>query len=281
MSAEPLPKPGLDMGSGEITPAEFARLAKFLYEKSGINLQSGKENLVKSRLSKKLREHSLANYDEYLDMVERDKTGAMLSSMMDALSTNKTSFFREPEHFTFFEQVLLANNPNSLKVWSAGCSSGEEPYTLSMILNEKLGKTRASGAKILATDLSTRVLAKASSGEYLEHEMEGIPPAMRTKYFSRVSGERSYFYRANQDLKQIISFARLNLMGDWPMKGPFDAIFCRNVMIYFDKPTKEKLVQRYFSLLRSGGYLFIGHSESLSGLGTEFKYVQPALYEKP
>jgi chemotaxis protein methyltransferase CheR len=266
-----------------LSDIQFSTISELMYQISGVTLGQGKEELVKARLIKRLRALNLTNFDDYISLVKSGKTSDELLIMTDALTTNKTSFFREEQHFLFINQVILpsiARFNKALRVWSAGCSSGEEPYSIAIHLRENIPNLQAWNIKILATDISTTVLSKAKEGIYSEEIIRDVPASLQAKYFTKTASSPENLYRVNDLVRSMIKFAQLNLMGPWPMKGPFDVIFCRNVMIYFDKPTREKLVSRYFSLLKPGGYLFVGHSESLTGTRTQFKYVQPAVYVK-
>lgn len=271
----------------KMTDAQFDKISDFVKNMCGINLHDGKKELVKARLSKRLRKLGIRNFDKYFALIRDDTTGTELTLMLDALSTNLTSFFREASHFDYLAQNILSpmasnarNYGKKIRLWSAGCSSGEEPYCMAIVLREIVKDLNSWDAKVLATDLSTRVLDKASQGIYSQDRMKTVSPQIRHKYFDCIETRPEKKYRVSNDLRSLLSFARLNLMTPWPMKGPFDAIFCRNVMIYFDKPTQAKLVNRYWEMLRPGGTLFIGHSESLTGIEHKFKYVQPTVYEK-
>lgn len=251
------------------------------YRVCGINLTAGKEGLVQTRLAKRLVALDIPSYDAYLDFVQSRGQEVERALMIDLLTTNKTDFFREPQHFAFMSSTVLpelqARGRRQLTIWSAGCSSGEEPYTIAVHLHDQLKNLAQWKVRILATDLSARVLAEAREGVYRTADTAGLSPTHLKKHFQRVAGDS---YRAGDHLRQLIRFARLNLMEGWPMKGPFDLIFCRNVMIYFDRATQERLVRRYWELLPSGGYLFTGHSESLNSLDHPFEYIQPAVYRK-
>ncbi len=261
-----------------IAPAEFARVSDLLYRVAGIQLRPGKEGLVQARLARRLHALGLADFGAYFDAVDRDGSRRELTEMVDLLTTNKTSFFREAYHFDFVrERVLPALGGRAARMWSAGCSTGEEPYSLGMLCLDALGAQAARGLRILATDISTRVLATARAATYPAAGLDDVPDAMRRKHFVP-AGEG--LVEVAPAVRAAVSFARLNLMGEWPMRGPFDAIFCRNVMIYFDKPTQERLVNRFWELLPPGGHLFVGHSESLTSLQHRFAYVQPAVYVK-
>jgi chemotaxis protein methyltransferase CheR len=268
-------------GEVALTAAEFSRVCTILYDIAGIAMKPGKEGLVRSRLTKRLRAGGHATYSQYFDFVESPAGSAELVVMVDALTTNKTSFFREAAHFDLLRSAILPEHEKTgITLWSAGCSSGEEPYTLSMVLGEALPAPARAASRILATDISHRVLDRAKAGLYTKDQFADVPPELARRWWSKRTEHGAELYQATPALRAGIHFARLNLMERWPMRGPFDAILCRNVMIYFDKPTQQKLVQRYWELLRPGGHLFVGHSESLTGLAHQFRYVQPAVYRK-
>lgn len=270
-----------DLAGLELSPAQFEAVRTLVYNISRINLHAGKEVLVRTRLTKRLRDLGLNSFDAYLEHVAADTSGHEVAALVDILTTNKTSFFREAQHFDFLRSTVfpvLAGGNAPLRFWCAGCSSGEEPYTLAMLLREELPDLDQRDVRILATDISARALTKAREGIYSAERVAEVPPALRRRYLSRVGTTSSY--RIADSIRGMVRFARHNLMGEWPMRGPFDVIFCRNVMIYFDRKTQEELVNRFWELLRSGGYLFVGHSESLTGLAHRFSYVQPATYRK-
>ncbi|MCE2901315.1 MAG: CheR family methyltransferase [Gemmatimonas sp.] len=265
----------------ELTPAQFARITGLLYEHAGIRMREGKEGLVRARLTKRLRKLGLPDFDAYLTFVEQETSRREFAEMIDALTTNKTSFLREASHFDFLRDDVFPQLRGPVRIWSAGCSSGEEPYTLAMLCQDAFGDSAARDVRILATDLSHRVLATAKAGVYPDETMADVPSEWLRKYWVRKTDHAGrVVYEAQGNLRRLVHFAKLNLMERWPMQGPFDAILCRNVMIYFDKATQQELVERYWALLRPGGHLFVGHSESLTGLAHRFRYVQPALYVK-
>ena len=249
-----------------------------LHSHCGIYMRSGKEGLVRARLAKRLRKLALHDFTSYLAFVERDVTRAEFREMVDALTTNKTNFFREPAHFDFVRVNVVPALGRSARIWSAGCATGEEPYSLAMVLNETCTTTTLNGTRILATDINQRVLQKAAQGEYNSEAMADVPAELRRRYWTESSGNSGTSHCAQTSIRRLVNFARLNLMDAWPMHGPFDAIFCRNVMIYFDKDTQQQLVDRFWALLKPGGHLFVGHSESLTGTSHQFEYVQPAVY---
>ena len=272
-----------DFSQIRLTNADFQKISRVLYQSSGICLQPGKEELVRSRLLKRLRALNLHSFREYLKHVFDDRTAQELRTMVDCLTTNKTSFFRENKHFNYMRNRILPevrNSEKGMRLWSAGCSSGEEPYSIAMLLKEELPTIDPAKIRILATDISDRMLAKARAAEYDRQSLAEIPPNYFVKYFTPVSSGPNQLYRVDESVRRMIRFARLNLMADWPMKGPFDLIFCRNVMIYFDNYTQQKLVKRFWDILAPGGHLLVGHSESLVTSSTGFRYVEPATYVK-
>ncbi len=271
----------------ELTEKQFDEISEMVRGICGINLHDGKKELIKARLSKRLRALGLNCFGEYIEYVKNDTDGIELTQMLDALSTNLTSFFREPDHFDHLANKVVADivaasarSGRRLRIWSAGCSSGEEPYSLAITVREAISNINEWDAKILATDISTRVLQQARAGLYGDNRIRTVSPQLRSRYFDCVETRPQRVYKVRQDLQSMIHFARLNLMDPWPMRGSFDAIFCRNVMIYFDKPTQDRLVNRFWDLLGPGGTLFIGHSESLTGTSHKFRYVKPTVYQK-
>lgn len=244
-------------------------------------MREGKEGLVRARLAKRLRKHNLPDFNAYLEFVENEPSRREFAEMIDALTTNKTSFLREASHFDYLRDAVFPMLKGPVRIWSAGCSSGEEPYTLAMLANESFRDINTRDVRILATDLSHRVLATAKAATYPAENMADVPAVWMQKYWTRTHDPQGRdVYEAGKPLRRLVHLAKLNLMERWPMQGPFDAILCRNVMIYFDKVTQQQLVERYWALLRPGGHLFVGHSESLTGLTHRFRYVQPAVYVK-
>lgn len=267
----------------DFTDRQFEEISLMVHSISGIHLHDGKKELVKARLAKRIRFLKLRNLNEYVTYVRTDTSGRELVAMLDALSTNMTYFFRESKHFDFLRDEILPKlikKRRRIRIWSSGCSSGEEPYSIAILLRETVPSGLSPDMRILATDLSTRVLSVACRGEYAESSFRDTPPKLVHKYFERKQIQPRRIYRVQPSLRSLIHFARLNLMDPWPMKGPFDVIFCRNVMIYFDKATQKKLIHRYYDLLTEGGVLLLGHSESLAGTEHRFQYCQPATYRK-
>jgi chemotaxis protein methyltransferase CheR len=275
---------------------QFRRLCDLVYQHCGITLHDGKQELVRARVARQLRNRPNVSAASYLDEVMANPGGEEFAGLIDALSTNLTSFFREPAHFTFMTERLVPEiiqakrkqRNNRIRAWSAACSTGEEPYSIAITLAEALAGTGSWDAKLLATDISRNVLKTAVRGVYDEGRIRGVDPALRGKYFAPV--ERSAARRSVEtssqsfavirEIRSQVIFNYLNLIETWPFTGPFDFIFCRNVMIYFDKQTQEKLVNRFWGCLEKGGVLFTGHSESLTGISHRFKYVQPTIYRK-
>ena len=262
----------------ELSDQQFIKISKLVYQLCGIHLKSGKEALVRARLMKRLRSLNLKSFDEYLKLIESKDGIHELGKMIDVISTNKTSFFREQPHFNYLRETLLPNlKAWKLRFWIAACSSGEEAYSLAITLLEHLDNIDSRDVKILATDISTIVLAKARQGIYTDRH--DLPPGISNKYFTKISDAPPTF-QITQKVREIVRIARLNLIEKWPMQGPFDVIFCRNVMIYFDRGTQERLVNRLWELLGPDGHLFVGHSEGLSAIKHKFHYVGPAIYKK-
>ncbi len=263
-------------------PTDFEKISQIVYDCSGIRLTSGKEELVRSRLMRRLRALGINSFSNYLRYIKDDRTAKELHIMIDSLTTNKTSFFRENQHFEYMRAHVLPELKKrgmGARLWSAGCSSGEEPYSIAMLVREEWPQADQSDVRILATDISSRILAKAQAGEYEKETLKDVPRPYLSKYFT-VNHSDARIFRVCDSIKRMVRFARLNLMDEWPMKGPFDIIFCRNVMIYFDSKTQGRLVQRFWDLLAPGGRLLVGHSESLVANSAGFKYVQPATYKK-
>jgi len=279
-------KSGMSNGNifqATLGPRDFEQISQIVYRYSGIRLTSGKEELVRSRLIKRLRVLGVNSFRGYLRYITADRTAQELHIMIDALTTNKTSFFRENQHFEYLRTRILPDlkkRGSRLRVWSAGCSSGEEPYSIAMLLHEEWPQNDLGNVRILATDISARILARARTGEYEKESLKDVPPTYLTQYFYLLHSSPVRLYGIHDSIKKMVRFAHLNLMDDWPMRGPFDVIFCRNVMIYFDSATQGRLVQRFCDLLIPGGHLLVGHSESLVANSCGFKYVQPATYVK-
>lgn len=270
----------------QFTNQDFEAIRKYLYEHAGISLNDGKRDLVYSRVSRRLRKLGIPSFTAYLKYINSSADDTEISEFINCLTTNLTSFFREPHHFEYLSKTALPEikrlhlNDRRIRIWSAGCSTGEEPYSIAMVIRENLYPKEYWDLKILATDLDTNVLRKAKSGTYLSKNITGISPARVNKYFSVVCSSDEQEFQVNESLKELIAFKRLNLMQEWPMKGPFDLIFCRNVLIYFDKPTQARLFERFANMLAPNAYLFLGHSETMHGLSNRFKLIGQTMYQK-
>jgi chemotaxis protein methyltransferase CheR len=262
----------------------FEKFRRVVYDKSGISLGPSKESLVASRVGKRMRCLGLSEYNDYLDYVLQDRAGDEMVNLLDAISTNVTSFYREPDHFTFLTDIVTkwqAKGQRRFRIWSAASSTGEEPYTVAMTLCEAIREPGVD-ARILATDISTKVLQACKTGTYSQAKMVGVPTDLRQKYFDRSSGSEGEQYTVKPRLASMLTFARMNLSTPpFPMHGPFDVIFCRNVMIYFDNEVRSRLLREMTRLLRPGGYLLVGHAESLTGMLVDLKVVRPSIYVKP
>lgn len=263
----------------------FRRVSRLMYRISGVNLTDGKQELVRARIAKRMRVLGQESITEYVDLVEGPGGADELAHMVDVLTTNKTSFFREEPHFDFLASTVIPGwiaSGGPLRIWSAGCSSGEEPYSLAMLLLDRVPDLARRDVRILATDLSRPVLAKAQAAVYDEPLLDSVPRAMRERYTVAKPGLPGGppLREMIREVRSLVSFAQLNLMGHWPMRGPFDVILCRNVMIYFDRETRQRLVERFAGLLRDGAHLMVGHSESLNGLAHRLAYVVPAVYRR-
>lgn len=245
---------------------EFRRICALMRERAGIELGEGKRTLCQTRLVRRLRALGLKDYTQYVALLD-DPSSPEHGELINALTTNVTSFFREMHHFEMLGEELLpaiAAKSRRIRLWSAGCSSGEEPWSIAMVVHEVLGKMPGIDVKILATDIDTEVLAKARAGVYNDDQVAPVSVARRKRYLSRGTGANAGRWRISDDLRELVRFNQLNLFGDWPMRGMFDLISCRNVIIYFDVPNKVKLLRGFHDKLNPGGHLFLGHSESLT-----------------
>jgi len=268
----------------EISDKEFKRLVSHMYNNYGINLQE-KRVLVSGRLQTVISKYGCESFEEYFDMIQNDLTMEMQFELINKLTTNHTFFAREEAHFQFMKDNVLPYftkqqaAEKDIRIWSAGCSSGEEPYTIAMVIQDYFGGLKEGwDTKILATDISAKVLEIAKTGIYPAEQLTLISESFKKRFFLRTSDGN---YKVNDEIRKEVIFRSFNLMNEkFPFRKQFHLIFCRNVMIYFDKETKQKLVKKYYDHLLPGGYLFIGHSETLNGLNTEFKYIKPSIYRK-
>ncbi len=278
-------------GSGlrPMSDRTFRQLGDFIQSHTGIKMPPVKKVMVQARLMKRMRALNLPDYETYRDYVFASENENELIHMLDVITTNKTEFFREPAHFDHLVKHALpdlisrfgAGTQRPLQIWSAGCSTGEEPYTLSMVLSEFQDNTEDFQYRILASDLSTHVLQKARDAIYTEEKAQSIPAALRKKYLLRSKDRNSGLVRIAPAYRKNIRFMRLNFMDDhYPIQVKMDIIFCRNVIIYFERDTQEKLLNKFSKHLRKGGYLYMGHSETLNGLNVPYISVAPTVYRK-
>ena len=262
---------------------DFGELCELIHRASGIKLDSGKKQLVRSRLRQRMLERGATSIGSYVHLLKTDTSGEETSRLVDLISTNVTSFFREPHHFDHLVKHVLGEHRTSgrvdaLRVWSAACSSGQEPYSAAIALAEALGMERLRRFLILATDISTKMVSHAHEGIYSTSSLQSMRADLRAKWFQPLDAERS---QLDWSLRGRVRARHLNLMDRWPMTKPFDVIFCRNALIYFDEPTVTRLAERFWQQLRPGGFLYIGHSESLAQIPNRFEYVAPTVYRRP
>jgi len=261
-----------------ITDAEFVMFCKLIYEKAGISLPDTKKGLVQGRLTKRLRHFGLSSFREYYDLVHSANNEAEMQMTIDLLTTNETYFYREHKHFDFIKESILKDRkfPGEFKVWSAACSSGEEPYSVAMLLADKLGSI--GNWNILATDLNQQMLDTAERGLYPMSVTEKIPSEYLREYCLKGKGQHVNNFMMDRSIKKKIDFQQFNLNRTWKTMALYDLILLRNVMIYFDTNTRKKLVDQIASKLKPRGYLFISHSETLNGISDKFECVHPAIY---
>ncbi len=271
-----------------LSTRDLNRLCKLIYDQCGINLNAEKQVMLEGRLKRRIVELNLSSYGEYCEYLfaGHGHDAEEMVQLIDAVTTNKTDFFREQAHFDLLVTMALpdltarSKNARDALIWSAGCSTGEEPYTLAIVLTEYARSHPGFRFRILATDISTAVLAKAQMGVFTAEVVSPVPLELRRKYFMRGRNRDSNLMRVVPELRETIEFRRLNLMEDFAMSEPVDAIFCRNVIIYFDRPTQEQLFRKFSRQLVEGGYMFVGHSENLHHMNVPLVPVAPALYRK-
>lgn len=269
-----------------ISASHFGRISAIAYDNWGLNLSERKTQLVATRLGKFIRTSSFGHIGAYLDHMENHASPEDMLELFDMLSTNVTSFFREKQHFDYLDREFYAPlasgkqaaGDRRIRIWSAACSTGPEPYSLAMQAIERLPDIESWDLKILATDLASSAVQKARDGVYPSEMVEGLPAGMLARHFDAVKAGDATSYRVNDRVRSLVTIGQLNLMEEWPIRGPFDIIFCRNVMIYFDQPTKAKLVGRLADLLRPGGIFAVGSAESIAQLGSGLRTVQPSMY---
>lgn len=268
----------------EMTEAEYHKLAQLIYSVSGISLKDSKQALLTSRLAGVLAQSGRKSFTDYYNSLIADTSGASVAALVDRITTNHTYFMREPAHFNFFRDTVLPHLKKTvadrdLRVWSAACSTGEEPYTLAMILDEFLDTEKSRwDCQVLATDLSEKVLKDASRGVYTAERIEPLPPMWKQRYLRRLPDGN---YEIMDRIKKEVIYRRFNLIEPvYPFRKKFHVIFCRNVMIYFDAETRAAIINKLYDMTEPGGYLFIGHSEAIDRAKSKYKYVLPAVYRK-
>ena len=267
------------------TTRDFNDIRELVNHNTGIVLSDAKQDMVYSRLAKRLRKLGLKDFKDYCALIKSENSDE-ITHFVNAVTTNLTSFFRENHHFEYLKETLIPELISSqtgqkqLRIWSSGCSTGEEPYSISMALKEALVSHPGYDAKLLATDLDTNVLDTACQGIYNEGRVNGISEERLKRWFLKGKDNSSDKVKVSSELQDMITFRQLNLMNEWPMRGSFDIIFCRNVVIYFDKPTQRLLFDRYADILAPGGHLFIGHSETLYKVTDRFELIGNTIYRK-
>jgi len=265
----------------------FQKFSDLVYEKTGIFLKPEKKELLNARLGKRLRATGIPSFKQYYEYVINDRSGDELVHLIDNVSTNFTSFFRENSHFEILSSTVLPafvkegrGKSKEILLWSSASSSGEEPYTMAMVVEDFVSRHPGMRYRIMATDISTRVLAQAKRGVYADERVTKVPTPFLKKYFQKGVGNSDGYVKVKDELRRMVHFDRFNLMGDFPWRAAIDVIFCRNVMIYFNRETQQELVSKFHEALTPGGYLFIGHSESISGLKHNFTQVDATAYMK-
>jgi len=273
------------IGIIKIDDKSFNRLSTYITERYGIKLPLTKRSMLESRLNKKVRSLGMESYEEFLDFIfSQEGQQSELLHVVDLITTNKTDFFREPEHFEFLSNTYLpqwmTGNSGLFKIWSAGCSSGEEPYTLTMVLGDFSRRNSQFAYSLLASDVSIRMMQDAFRGIYSIEKIATLPIEKKRTYFLR-SKQHPDVVRVKPEYRKKIHYKRINLMDDsfGVLKNEFDVIFCRNVLIYFDKPTQEKVIRKFIQHLKPGGLLFLGHSESILGMDLPLKHIRPTVYQ--
>ncbi len=272
--------------TADLSARDFQRLRSFIYEECGINLTEAKKSTLQSRLTKRMRSLGLVSLSAYCDYVlSPEGKREELVAMIDAVTTNKTAFFREQNHFDYLTRhalpSLLGGRRRNLTVWSAGCSTGEEPYTLAMVLNEYRERVPFFSCRIVATDISTNALRIAAKAVYDEERIDPVPSSLKRKYFLKSKDPEKRLVRVVPELRDMVTFRRLNFMdGEFGLQEPVDIIFCRNVIIYFDRKTQETLLRHFARSLSLGGFLFVGHSETLFGMDVPLAQVAPTIHRR-
>ena len=287
--AEP-ERPTVSQMEAKLTDRDFSRLSTFIHSFAGIRLTPAKKIMLESRLRRRIRALGMSGYAEYCDFVLGHGKAEETVHLIDVVTTNKTDFFREPQHFDFLVRQALptlmreygAGQSRTCMVWSAGCSSGEEPYTLAMVLSEFAERYRGFRSMVLGTDICTEVLEHAKRAIYTEDSIAPVPPALREKYLLRSKDRTRSLVRIAPFLRERVRFRHLNFLdGDFAVREPIDVVFCRNVFIYFDRSTQEQILNRFVKHLMPGGFVFLGHSETINGLDVPLVQVAPTIYRTP
>jgi chemotaxis protein methyltransferase CheR len=270
----------------EFNDKHFKWLVEMVMEKTGITLSDQKRDLVYGRLARRLRKLNLESFDQYCDLLKENPEGELVE-FVNSITTNLTSFYREAHHFEYLRNTVLKyllqkrKQERRIRIWSAGCSTGEEPYTIAMTLLETISDINNWDVKILATDIDTNVLARASEGIYLKDRINGVSKEQFRKWFMKsTAGGKGDEVKVNPKMRDLITFKQLNLMEGWPMKGKFDVLFCRNVVIYFNKDTQRVLFDRFANILKDDGHMFVGHSESLYKVTERFRLIGKTIHQK-
>ena len=278
--------PNLDCFKAQLSEKDFSDFSKFIYSEYGIKMPPIKRVMLQGRLLKRIRELQMtcfSQYKEYFFSPEGQRKEIL--QFLNVITTNKTDFFREPIHFNFLNDVILPDKKNKgnneiFKVWSAGCSSGEEPYTISIVLNEYQTLNPLFKFEITCTDISTQVLEKAARGIYPAAKIDEVPLHIKKRYFLKSKDAVNQTIKVNSVLQRNLTFTYLNLMDNYTIPTNFDVVFCRNVLIYFDRETQEKVIQKICTFIKPGGYFFTGHSESISGMNLPLEHIKPTIFKK-
>lgn len=276
-----------DIYKAELSVDDFNKLSSFIYNESGIKMPPVKRIMLQSRLQKRLKELKMTSFKEYCNYIfSKEGLNSEIIHMLDVVSTNKTDFFREPVHFDFLTSTVLpelvnASKHRNIKIWSAGCSSGEEPYTVAIVLFEFMEKNSTLDFSILGTDISTKILQKAIDAVYKEERVEGIPLELKRKYFLKSKDRENPSVKMSPELRSKVRFERLNFMdSSYSIRDSFDIVFCRNVLIYFDRETQEKVINKICTKINTGGYFFLGHSESIMNMNLPLRQIKPTIFQK-
>jgi len=277
-----------DIYKAELSTEDFNKLSSFIYNESGIKMPPIKRIMLQSRLQKRLKELKMSSFKDYCNYIfSKEGLNNEIIHMLDVVSTNKTDFFREPVHFDFLttnilpELVNASKSNRNIKIWSAGCSSGEEPYTIAIVLFEFLEKYPNFDFSILGTDISTQILQKALDAVYKDERVEGIPFELKRKYFLKSKDRENPSVKMNAQLRAKVRFERMNFMENtYSIYDSFDIVFCRNVLIYFDRETQEKVISKICTKINTGGYFFLGHSESIMNMALPLRQIKPTIFQK-